>query len=173
MNAPRVFLDGRVTLHRGDCREVIRSLPDASIDACVTDPPYALVSIGKRFGAENAAPAKVGKSVAYARASAGFMGKRWDTGEVAFDPAFWADVLRVLKPGAHLVAFAGTGTTGEAAFREGFRAILIEREAEYQADIARRMALCLAGPDERARESLKARGKADYDAGPLFGGDAA
>jgi hypothetical protein len=38
------------------------------------------------------------------------MGQRWDTGETAFDPAFWAEVLRVLKPGAHLVAFGGTRT---------------------------------------------------------------
>ncbi len=63
--------------------------------------------------------------------------------------------------------FAGTGTTGEAAFREGMRAILIEREAEYVADIRRRMALVLAGPDERAREIIKARGLTD-DPGPLF-----
>lgn len=81
-------------------------------------------------------------------------------------------LCRLVTPsgGTVLDPFAGTGTTGEAAFREGFRAVLIEREAEYQADIARRMELALAGPDERARESLKARGKADYDAGPLFGG---
>lgn len=55
--------------------------------------------------------------------------------------------------------FAGTGTTGEAAFREGRRAILIEREPEYHADIRRRMALCLAGPEERKRESIKAAGE--------------
>jgi hypothetical protein len=53
--------------------------------------------------------------------------------------------------------FAGTGTTGEAAFREGFNAVLIERETEYQADIRRRMGLVLSGPDERSRESIKAR----------------
>jgi site-specific DNA-methyltransferase (adenine-specific) len=38
------------------------------------------------------------------------MGKQWDTGEVAHDPAFWAEVYRVLKPGAHLAAFGGTRT---------------------------------------------------------------
>jgi site-specific DNA-methyltransferase (adenine-specific) len=65
--------------------------------------------------------------------------------------------------------FAGTGTTGEAAFREGMRAVLIEREVEYQDDIRRRMKLCLAGPDERARESLKARGKTESaESLPLF-----
>lgn len=56
------FLDGRVTLHAGDSRDVLASLPDASIDSVVTDPPYALVSIGKRFGQDGAAPAKAGKT---------------------------------------------------------------------------------------------------------------
>ena len=99
-----------VTVHHGDSREVLKGFADASIDSCVCDPPYALVSIGKRFGAENAAPAKSGKSGAYARASAGFMGQKWDTGETAFDPLFWVEVLRVLKPGGHLIAFSGTRT---------------------------------------------------------------
>lgn len=104
------FLDGKVTMHCGDSREVLKQLPDCSIDSVVTDPPYALVSIGKRFGKDGAAPAKVGKTGAYARASAGFMGQKWDNGSIAFDPEFWADVLRVLKPGGHLVAFSGTRT---------------------------------------------------------------
>lgn len=99
-----------VTVHHGDSRDVLKTLADASIDSVVCDPPYALVSIGKRFGAENAAPAKSGKSGAYARASAGFMGQKWDTGETAFDPLFWVEVLRVLKPGGHLIAFSGTRT---------------------------------------------------------------
>ena len=94
----------------GDSREVLRELAPDSLDGCACDPPYALVSIGKRFGANDAAPAKVGASGAYARASAGFMGQQWDTGETAFDPGFWAEVLRVLKPGAHIVAFGGTRT---------------------------------------------------------------
>jgi DNA modification methylase len=67
--------------------------------------------------------------------------------------------------------FAGTGTTGEAAFREGMRAILIEREEEYQADIRRRMSLVLGGPDERRRAGLKASGKVEAaESLPLFGG---
>ena len=37
------FLNDRVVLHSGDCRDVIRQLPDHSIDSVVTDPPYALV----------------------------------------------------------------------------------------------------------------------------------
>jgi site-specific DNA-methyltransferase (adenine-specific) len=94
----------------GDCRERMAELDADSIDSCVCDPPYHLTSIVKRFGAENAAPAKVGKTGAYARASKGFMGQTWDGGDVAFQPETWAAVFRVLKPGAHLVAFSGTRT---------------------------------------------------------------
>ena len=93
-----------VRVIHADCRDALRDMPDASIDSCVTDPPYALVSIVKRFGGASAAPAADG---VYKRASAGFMGRTWDTGEVAFDPAFWAEVLHVLKPGAHLLAMGG------------------------------------------------------------------
>src|SRR5690606_32852297 len=91
-----------------DSRDVLAEMPDDSVDSVVCDPPYALVSIVKRFGGANAAPAK--GNDAYARASAGFMGKSWDTGEVAFAVEFWEQVMRVLKPGGHVVAFAGTRT---------------------------------------------------------------
>lgn len=99
-----------IDLRHGDSREILKTLADCSIDSCVTDPPYALVSIVKRFGGANAAQAKEGSDGLYRRASAGFMGQRWDTGDTAFDPEFWADILRVLKPGAHLIAFGGTRT---------------------------------------------------------------
>lgn len=93
-------------LHAGDNRDALRAVSDNSVDSCVTDPPYALVSIVKRFGGANTAPAR--GNDAYMRASAGFMGKTWDTGECAMSVEFWAEVLRVLKPGAHLVAFGAT-----------------------------------------------------------------
>lgn len=99
-----------VSILIGDCRERMAELDADSIDSCITDPPYHLTSIVKRFGAQNAAPAKVGKTGAYTRASRGFMGQTWDGGDVAFDPATWEAVYRVLKPGAHLVAFSGTRT---------------------------------------------------------------
>jgi DNA modification methylase len=107
MSEPIPFLDGKVVLHPGDCLDVLRGLADASIDSVVTDPPYALVSIVKRIGAKNAAPAKEG---VYGRSARGFMGKEWDTGETAFAVEFWAEVLRVLKPGGHVLAFGGTRT---------------------------------------------------------------
>lgn len=82
-------------------------------------------------------------------------------------------VRMVLPPGGGTILdpFAGTGTTGAAAFIEGARAILIEREAEYQADIRRRMEALLAGPDERRR--IAARPHQEAASGlPLFGGGA-
>ena len=96
-----------VQIIQGDSREKLLDLATDSIDSVVTDPPYALVSITKRWGPGCAPPTKEG---VYSRASSGFMGKQWDTGETAFDPAFWAEVLRVLKPGGHLIAFGGTRT---------------------------------------------------------------
>lgn len=380
----KTFLDGRVTLHAGDCIEILASLPEHSVDSVVCDPPYHLTSIVERFGADGAKPTKAdGATGVFKRSAAGFMGKQWDGGDIAFRVETWRAVLRVLKPGGYLLAFAstkgfgrmsvaiedagfinhpfvawifgagmpkatrikscalegpfagvdvddwryggqslkpaiepiymgqkpfseengtqnihrhgtgaininacrvgegingrwpsnlihdgsnevlgafpdapgqlisvgptngakasvnvfgdygareqfdprrdsgsaarffysakadaddrvgskhptvkpvdlmrylcrlvtppggtvldpfaGTGTTAEAAWREGFNAVLIEREAEYQHDIAERMRLCLAGPDEKRREIIKRRGLAEDNAGPLFGGTA-
>jgi hypothetical protein len=83
-------------------------------------------------------------------------------------------LVRLVTPKGGLVLdpFAGTGTTAEAAIREGCRAILIEREPEYLTDIERRCSLILAGPDARLHATIKAKGKVE-DAGPLFAGDAA
>ena len=105
---PESFLDGRVILRCGDCLDVLAGLGENSIDAVVTDPPYHLASIVKRFGADDAAPAKPGKTGAYERASRGFLGNTWDGGDIAFRPETWAAVMRVLKPGGHLVAFGAT-----------------------------------------------------------------
>lgn len=100
------FHNGRITLHGGDCLDVLATLPESSVDSVVTDPPYHFASIVKRFGKEGSAPARSnGATGIYQRASRGFMGKEWDGGGIAHDPATWAAVLRVLKPGGHLVAF--------------------------------------------------------------------
>jgi DNA modification methylase len=70
----------RITLHSGDCLDILPTLAECSIDSCVTDPPYGL----------------------------SFMGRNWDHGVPGIP--FWKEVYRVLKPGAHLVAFGGSRT---------------------------------------------------------------
>lgn len=69
-----------ISLHHGDCLEILNNLAENSIDAIVTDPPYGL----------------------------NFMGKKWDYDVPSV--AIWQACLRVLKPGGHLLAFAGTRT---------------------------------------------------------------
>lgn len=103
------FLNGRVKLHAGNCLDVLAAIPENSVDSVVTDPPYHLTSIVKRFGGDMPprTEATVGKH-AYGRHAAGFMGKQWDGGDIAFRPETWAAVLRVLKPGGYIVAFAST-----------------------------------------------------------------
>jgi DNA modification methylase len=78
-------------------------------------------------------------------------------------------LCRLVTPRGGLILdpFAGTGTAGEAAWREGFRATLIEREEEYQADIVKRIGLCLSGPEERRAASVKQLPPDDL---PMFGG---
>jgi DNA modification methylase len=85
MSAP-YYEDGIVTVHHGDCIDVLRELPDASVDAVTTDPPYALE----------------------------FMGRGWDK-YTPLEFELWvsqwaAECLRVLKPGGHMLAFGGSRT---------------------------------------------------------------
>jgi len=107
-----------------DCRDVLANMGDDTVDSIVTDPPYHLTSIVKRFGPGQApaqfgpgqAPAQFGTDGAFARASRGFMGQTWDGGDIAFDPSLWAECLRVLKPGGYLLAFSGTRTYHRMAY---------------------------------------------------------
>lgn len=94
----------------GDCTKVLRDLARDGflVDAVVTDPPYHLASIVSRLGSPDAAPIQSGATGVYARGSKGFMGQQWDGGDVAFRVDTWRRVFDVMKPGAHLVAFAAT-----------------------------------------------------------------
>lgn len=98
-----------------DCRAVLANMADESVDSIVTDPPYHLTSIAKRFG-PGQAPAQFGTDGAFARAARGFMGLTWDGGDIAFDPSLWVECLRVLKPGGYLLAFSGTRTYHRMAY---------------------------------------------------------
>lgn len=103
-------------LYHGDCIRVMRTWPSDSIDAVVTDPPYELT----QFKRKNPPPYVEGSPFSRHRvgvngdslpgSARGFMGKTWDGTGVAFSPECWAEVLRVLKPGSHLLAFGGTRT---------------------------------------------------------------
>ena len=97
-------------LIHGDCTAIMRDLARDGllVDAVVTDPPYHLASIVSRLGSPDAAPIQSGATGVYARGSKGFMGQQWDGGDVAFRPETWRRVFDVMKPGAHLVAFAAT-----------------------------------------------------------------
>lgn len=64
----------------GNCLEKLKNIKDNSVDAIVTDPPYGI----------------------------SFMGKKWDYDVPSVD--IWKECLRVLKPGGHLLSFAGTRT---------------------------------------------------------------
>src|SRR5689334_11214613 len=80
------YRDADVTLHLGDCLDVLAAMEGGSVDAVVTDPPYAI----------------------------GFMGREWDSYTAArfqrWCEQWAAECLRVLKPGGHLLAFGGTRT---------------------------------------------------------------
>ena len=94
----------------GDSMKVLDTLEENSIDSVVTDPPYGLTTITKRFGKENSAPAQFGKDGSFARLSKGFMGKEWDGSGIEYNVEFWSKVWRVLKPGGYLLAFGGSRT---------------------------------------------------------------
>lgn len=100
------FADARTVLLKGDCLKWLDALPANHFDAVITDPPYHFQTIVDRFGADDAAECQHGTDGAFKRASAGFMGKKWDGGDVAFRTETWAKVLRVLKPGGHIAAFS-------------------------------------------------------------------
>jgi DNA modification methylase len=100
----------QIRLFNDNCLIAIKELPDNSVDSIVTDPPYHLTSITKRFGKEDSAPAKFGTDGAFQRASKGFMGKEWDGGDISFRNEIWEECLRVLKPGGHLLSFGGSRT---------------------------------------------------------------
>ena len=72
-----------------ECLSIMRAMEANSIDTCITDPPYHLTSITKRFGKDGSAPAKFAKDGSFSRLSKGFMNKKWDGGDIAFQPKTW------------------------------------------------------------------------------------
>jgi site-specific DNA-methyltransferase (adenine-specific) len=98
----------RWAIEHGSMLDVLPLLPDSSCDSCVCDPPYHLTSASRGGSARTNNPeSPFGR---HAIGSKGFMGRVWDGGDIAFRPETWAAVLRVLKPGAYLLAFGGSRT---------------------------------------------------------------
>ncbi|MDQ7996107.1 MAG: DNA methyltransferase [Luteibacter sp.] len=93
-----------VTIHTGDCLAVMRTLADNSVDAVVTDPPYGLSEL-KREDVLACLVCWIEGEI-YRPVGKGFMGKSWDAWVPG--PEVWKEALRVLKPGGHMLAFAGT-----------------------------------------------------------------
>ncbi len=92
---PPVESDLDFRLLKGNCLDTLKTLEKNSIDAIISDPPYEL----------------------------GFMGRAWDSTGIAYSVELWAECLRVLKPGGHLVAFSGSRTVfpmGVAIAEAGF-----------------------------------------------------
>lgn len=101
---------GNVRVIHGDMLVELPLLSE-SFHACICDPPYHLQSIHKRFAAKGRDETSERYAAgAFGRHATGFMGKQWDGGDIAFRADTWNEVLRVLKPGAHLLAFGGTRT---------------------------------------------------------------
>ncbi|HGD8000297.1 TPA: DNA methyltransferase [Escherichia coli] len=89
-------------LHVGRCEDVLKTLPDNSVDAIVTDPPYGL----------------------------SFMNHKWDYDVPTVEQ--WQECLRVLKPGGTVLdPWMGSGSTGRAAIEEGFNFIGIDLNPDY------------------------------------------
>lgn len=97
---------GNATLYNADCIEVLKALPENSIEACLTDPPYGLSQHSEADIRTCMAAWLAGKP--YVHGGAGFMGFSWDS--FVPGPEMWKELYRVLKPGAHLLVFAGTRT---------------------------------------------------------------
>jgi DNA modification methylase len=97
----------RWTVVHGNCLDVMRTMPDASVDSIVTDPPYGLSREPSPKELEQVVRAWANGEDMTIRGR-GFMGRNWD----AFVPgsSIWKEALRVLKPGGHLLAFAGSRT---------------------------------------------------------------
>jgi DNA modification methylase len=105
-----------VTVHHGDCIEVMRTMPDNSVDAIVTDPPYGLEFMGKDWDSFKPAGSKIrtridGRTNGATKSTVS-VPEQYSAGEPFqhWCQAWATEARRVLKPGGHMLAFGGTRT---------------------------------------------------------------
>jgi len=102
-----------VRIEHDNCLRAIPRLVAEGVvcDAVVTDAPYHLAPMHKRFGGTfNVGARNSDGTTSFQRLSRGFMGQQWDGGDIAFRAETWATIATILRPGAFLVAFGGTRT---------------------------------------------------------------
>jgi site-specific DNA-methyltransferase (adenine-specific) len=95
-----------IQLHNQDCLAVLAELPDNSVDAVVTDPPYGMSQHTQQDIVAALTAWLAGEE--YVHGKGGFMNKTWDS--FVPSPAVWREVLRVLKPGGHILCAASSRT---------------------------------------------------------------
>lgn len=115
------YTDDHVTVHHGDCLEVLAGLPDSSVDAVVTDPPYGLEFMGKDWDApwkadgENLWATRDKSEDLTGKSSSPFLAAAVNKYRAGLPFQSWCETwavecLRVLKPGGFIAAFGGTRT---------------------------------------------------------------
>jgi len=146
------YADGQWIVVNDDCKPTLATLEEGSVDSIVTDPPYEL----------------------------GFMGKKWDGTGIAYDVELWAECLRVLKPGGHLLAFGGSRTWHRMAvaiddagfelrdsiawlYGSGFPKSLDVSKAIDKAAGAERAPLGIRGRSGKARNSMTGDFAGEWD----------
>ena len=97
-----------IRIVNGDCLEVLRDMPDSSVDSIVTDPPYGLSNTKPQQVADVLKAWVAGDTETVPTKRGGFMGADWDS--FVPPPAVWEECMRVLKPGGHMAVFAGART---------------------------------------------------------------
>lgn len=107
MNRNPYYADQEVTLYLGDSLDILPTLADASVDAVVCDPPYGLAELATATVLQAVAAWMAGDRT-HVPDGRGFMARDWD--RFVPPPGIWDQCLRVLKPGGHLLAFAGSRT---------------------------------------------------------------
>jgi site-specific DNA-methyltransferase (adenine-specific) len=108
MTPPQPLPRDVVTVHHGEALDILRAMPDESVDAVVTDPPYGLAEHSRQKVEKALLAWLTGDREHVPDGPGGFMNRDWD-GFVP-PPAIWDECFRVLKPGGHLLAFAGSRT---------------------------------------------------------------